>query len=59
MAVPTWTAAVGRNLTAVLGSQFAGSITGLGLDQKAEFMRTGLLLPPDRVDASRPKVIRG
>ena len=54
------TAALGRNPAAVLGSQFAGSITGLELDRKAEFMRTGLLAIPGRVmDASRPSVIRG
>src|SRR3989442_13891063 len=54
------TAALGRNPAAVLGSQFAGSISGLELDRKAEFMRTGLLAIPGRVmDASRPSVIRG
>jgi hypothetical protein len=42
-----------------LGSQFAGSITGLELDRKAEFMRTGLLAIPGRMDASRARVIRG
>jgi hypothetical protein len=60
MAEQAPTAALGRNRAAVLGSQFAGSITGLELDRKAEFMRTGLLAIPGRMmDASRPSVIRG
>jgi hypothetical protein len=53
------TAALGRNPAAGLGSQFAGSITGLGLDRKAEIMRAGLLAIPGCMDASRPRVIRG
>jgi hypothetical protein len=56
---PARAAALGRNPAAALGSQFAGSITGLELDRKAEFMRTGLLAIPGRMDASRARVIRG
>jgi hypothetical protein len=41
-----------------LGAQFAGSITGLEIDWKAEFMRAGLLSTPG-MDVSRPRVIRG
>jgi hypothetical protein len=42
-----------------LGAQFAGSITGLEIDWKAEFMRAGLLSTPGGMDVSRPRVIRG
>jgi hypothetical protein len=52
-------AALGRNPTAVLGAQFAGAITGLVPDRKAEFMRAGLLSTQGRMDVSRPRVIRG